>query len=126
MQLGNHIFTSSNFIMWSITIRMALIARNKLGFLDGSILHAADSDDYIVKSGFLTLWIKSWLNLSFFSTLLISFGRNCVRNLATQMHLFLLIFTKKLVHTEQNDASNAEYFGNSKKILNSDQLRRHP
>lgn len=37
MQLGNHVFTDSNFINWSRTVRMALIARTKIAFVDGTL-----------------------------------------------------------------------------------------
>lgn len=37
MQLGSHVLTGANFTHWSRTVNMALIARNKLGFFNGSI-----------------------------------------------------------------------------------------
>uniref|UniRef100_A0A803MD32 Retrotransposon Copia-like N-terminal domain-containing protein n=1 Tax=Chenopodium quinoa TaxID=63459 RepID=A0A803MD32_CHEQI len=48
MQLGKHILTGPNFINWSIAVKMVLIARNKLEFVDGTLLapEKKESKDY--------------------------------------------------------------------------------
>ena len=45
--LTNYVFHGSNFVNWSRSVRNALIARNKLGFLDGTLRKPAiNSPDY--------------------------------------------------------------------------------
>lgn len=47
MQLGSNILTGSNFVNWNRSVRMALIARNKLQFVDGTLLSPGiDHPDY--------------------------------------------------------------------------------
>ncbi|XP_021751893.1 uncharacterized protein LOC110717489 [Chenopodium quinoa] len=47
MQLGTHVLNGSNFLNWSRAVKMALIAQNKLQFVDGSLpMPATDSADY--------------------------------------------------------------------------------
>ena len=62
--ITNHTFNGNNFINWNRAVRDALIARNKLGFLDGTLKKPAiDSSDY-------QKWIRndhmvmSWLSNS--------------------------------------------------------------
>lgn len=47
MQTVNLPLTTSNFLNWSRAIKMALIARNKLGFVTGSLsMPEPDSSNY--------------------------------------------------------------------------------
>lgn len=47
MQLGNHILSGSNYLNWCSTVKMALIARNKLQFVDGTLpMPSVSSPDY--------------------------------------------------------------------------------
>ena len=45
--LTPHVFTGSNFINWSRSVKVALVGRNKLGFINGALKKLAeDSSDF--------------------------------------------------------------------------------
>lgn len=69
MQLGSHLLTGPDFLNWNRSVRMALIARNKLQFVDGTLLSPSiDSTDYhkLLRNNYMVL---SWLLNSMDKTL---------------------------------------------------------
>ncbi|PWA39058.1 hypothetical protein CTI12_AA575550 [Artemisia annua] len=74
MTLKNMPFNGANFLGWSITIKMALGAKLKLGFIDGSSSkHAVIDNDYQrwIRYGYLvTCWILNSMVAELFESFL--------------------------------------------------------
>ncbi|XP_021738412.1 uncharacterized protein LOC110704911 [Chenopodium quinoa] len=130
MQLGNHILTGSNYINWSHTVHMALIARNKLQFVDGTLPSpVVDSPDYQkwLRNDYM---VMSWLLNSIDKNLTESFmfvnsSSDLWKEIAERFgqsnapQLFEL--HRILGSMNQNNDSIAEYYGRLKSIW--DQLQ---
>ncbi|XP_021736561.1 uncharacterized protein LOC110703118 [Chenopodium quinoa] len=124
MQLGSHVLTGANFINWSRTVKMALIARNKLGFVDGST-PMPDSDsldyqkwlrnDYMIMSWLLNSMDKNLSESFLFVNSSAQLWNELKEKFGHSNLPQLFDFHRSLTYIQQNDASIAEYFGNLKK-----------
>uniref|UniRef100_A0A803NB22 Integrase catalytic domain-containing protein n=1 Tax=Chenopodium quinoa TaxID=63459 RepID=A0A803NB22_CHEQI len=130
MPLGTHILTGANFLNWSRAVKMALIARNKLQFVDGSLpMPATDSadyqkwlpNDYMVMSWILNSMDKvlaeSFMFVNSSNQLWIELTERFGRTSAPR----IFELHKNLTSIQQNDMSIAEYFGQLKSVW--DQLQ---
>uniref|UniRef100_A0A803LWM9 Retrotransposon Copia-like N-terminal domain-containing protein n=1 Tax=Chenopodium quinoa TaxID=63459 RepID=A0A803LWM9_CHEQI len=73
MQLGNQILTGSNYINWCRIVRMALIARNKICFVDGTLIppdSASDDHKKWLRNDYM---VMSWILNSMEKTIAESF-----------------------------------------------------
>lgn len=52
-QLGQIVFNGSNYVNWSRSVKLALGAKNKIGFIDGSLSRPADDSVDLQK------WIRN-------------------------------------------------------------------
>lgn len=73
MQLGNRILMGPNFLNWCRTVKMTLIARNKLQFVDGSLPMPAESSLDFQKLIRNDCMVMSWILNSMDKTLAESF-----------------------------------------------------
>lgn len=130
MQLGTHILTGANFLNWCRALKMALIAQNKLLFVDGSLLMpATDSadyqkwlrNDYMVMSWILNsmnkVLVESFISVNFSNQLWIELTERFGHTSAPR----IFELPKTLTSIQQNDSSIAEYFGQLKCVW--DQLQ---
>uniref|UniRef100_A0A803MDK1 Reverse transcriptase Ty1/copia-type domain-containing protein n=1 Tax=Chenopodium quinoa TaxID=63459 RepID=A0A803MDK1_CHEQI len=125
MQLGNHILTGSNFLNWSRTVRMALIARNKLQFVDGSLPSpGVDSPDYQkwLRNDYM---VMSWILNSIDKNLVESFmfvnsshglWKEISERFGQSNAPQLFELHRNLIYTNQNNDSIAEYYGKLKSV----------
>ncbi|XP_021866456.2 uncharacterized protein [Spinacia oleracea] len=130
-QLGQIIFNGDNYLNWSRSVRLALGAKNKLGFVDGSLLRpSADSSD-------LQKWVRNdymatgWILCSMEKSIAESFIFNhSARDLWLEMQERyvhsnapqLYEIHKKLMSIEQNDDSIAVYYGKLKQVWDKLQI----
>ncbi|XP_074377619.1 uncharacterized protein LOC141719137 [Apium graveolens] len=129
-QLGEIIFNDNNYFNWSRSVQLALGAKNKIDFIDGSLTRPADDsqdlqkwirNDYMV-TGWILYTIDKQITGSFIFTpsarsLWIEIQERYGHSTAPQLYEF----HKRLMSIEQNDDSIAEYYAKLKKVW--DQLQ---
>ncbi|XP_021726194.1 uncharacterized protein LOC110693369 [Chenopodium quinoa] len=121
--LGTIVFNGKNYVNWSRSVRMALGAKNKLGFIEGKIPKLnVSSDDY-------NQWIRNdcmircWLSASVTpqiaeQMLIVNSAREFWTELAERFgqsnapQIYML--RKELNGLKQNNMSVSEYFGKLK------------
>ena len=66
--LTNYVFHGSNFVNWSRSVRNTLIARNKIGFVDGTLrkpaLNSPDYQKWIRNDHMVMTWIMNSMERS--------------------------------------------------------------
>ncbi|XP_071714238.1 uncharacterized protein [Rutidosis leptorrhynchoides] len=73
MTLTTTLFNGSNFLEWSRTVKMAIGAKLKLGYIDGSLVKPAVTDDDYQKWTRCDYMVKCWILNSMISELSESF-----------------------------------------------------
>ncbi|KAK1390070.1 hypothetical protein POM88_018248 [Heracleum sosnowskyi] len=129
-QLGQIIFNGSNYVNWSRSVKLALGAKNKIGFIDGSLSRPTDDsvdlqkwirNDYMV-TGWILYSIDKDIAESFIFTpsardLWLEIKERYGHSNAPQLYEL----HKNLISLEQHDDSIVVYYGKLKKIW--DQLQ---
>ncbi|XP_021738809.1 uncharacterized protein LOC110705276 [Chenopodium quinoa] len=127
MQLGNHILTGSNFLNWSRTVRMALIARNKLQFVDGTLPSPSPDyqkwirNDYMVMSWLLNSVDKSLAESFMFVNSSADLWKEISERFGQSNAPQVFELHISLSSSNQNNDSIAEYYGRLKSVW--DQLQ---
>lgn len=128
-QLGQIVFNENNYVNWSRSVQLALGAKNKTFFVDGSLPRPSDNspdlqkwirNDYMV-TGWILYSIEKSIAESFIFTpsarqLWLEINERYGHSNAPQLYEF----HKTLMTIAQQDDSIADYYGKLKKIL--DQL----
>ena len=60
-QLGNIVFNGNNYLNWSRSVRMALGAKNKLDFIDGSLPKPDEGSEDLGKWNRNDYMVRCWL-----------------------------------------------------------------
>lgn len=129
-QLGHIVFSGNNYVNWSRSVSLALGAKNKLGFVDGSLLRPGDEsldlqkwirNDYMVTGWILNSIDKSIAESFIFTPsardLWLEIRERYGHSNAPQLYEF----HRTLMATTQNDDSIVEYYNKLKKVW--DQLQ---
>ncbi|XP_021730466.1 uncharacterized protein LOC110697396 [Chenopodium quinoa] len=131
MQLATHVLTGSNFLNSSRTVRMTLIARNKLQIVDGTLaIPSEDSpncqkwirNDYMVMSWILNSIDKSIAESFMFVNSSSQLWSEISERFGHIIAPRLFELHRSLTSTQQENASIAEYFGRLKAIWDQLQL----
>ncbi|XP_074352355.1 uncharacterized protein LOC141691521 [Apium graveolens] len=129
-QLGQIIFSGNNYVNWSRSVQFALGAKNKIGFIDGSLSRPDDDsvdlqkwilNDYMV-TGWLLYSIDKSIAVSFIFTpsardLWLEIQERYGHSNAPQLYEI----HKSLMSIVQNDDTVVEYYNKLKKVW--DQLQ---
>lgn len=124
-QLGTHLFNGDNFVNWSRGVRLALGAKNKLSFIDGSLSRpAATSDDcqkWIRNDYLVTSWILHSMESTYSESFIFT---NSAKQLWEEIHErygqsnapLLYDLHRSLTSIEQGNMSIAEYYAKLKRV----------
>ncbi|XP_056689291.1 uncharacterized protein [Spinacia oleracea] len=123
--LGIQLFNGDNFVGWSRGVCLALGAKNKLGFIDGTITKpdptSTDFQKWIRNDYMITCWILRSMEKSLAESF--AFARTAqelwedVRERYGKCNAPLLYdLQRSLTSIEQDDLSIAEYYGKMKKV----------
>lgn len=124
-QLGHIVFYGNNYVNWSHGVMLALGAKNKLGFTDGTLVRPPHDlvdlqkwirNDYMV-TGWLLNSIEKSIAESFIFTpsardLQLEIKERYGHSNAPQLY----DFHKTLMSTSQNDDSIVDYYNKLKKV----------
>ena len=72
-QLGHFVFNGNNYVNWNRSVSLALGARNKLGFTDGSLARQSDESEDLQKWVRNDYMVTSWLLNSIDKSIIKSF-----------------------------------------------------
>ncbi|XP_010668098.1 uncharacterized protein LOC104885090 [Beta vulgaris subsp. vulgaris] len=120
----NYIFNGNNFINWNRVVRVALIARNKLGFLDGTLKKPAPNssdyqkwnrNDHMVMSWLSNSMEKSIVENFLFADSTFQFWTEVVERYG-HTNIPQLYKHRTLMKTEQGNQSVAEYYSKLKRV----------
>ncbi|XP_074352674.1 uncharacterized protein LOC141691820 [Apium graveolens] len=124
-QLGTMLLSGDNFINWSRSVKMALGAKNKLGFIDGSLHKPAEDsvdynkwirNDYMVMS-WLTSSMEPVISDSFiFATSAHDLWTDVADRFGKSNAPLLYELHTTLIKIRQDNMSIAEYFGKMKSV----------
>uniref|UniRef100_A0A803LCR8 Retrotransposon Copia-like N-terminal domain-containing protein n=1 Tax=Chenopodium quinoa TaxID=63459 RepID=A0A803LCR8_CHEQI len=117
--LGSIIFNGNNYLNWSRSVKMALGAKNKLGFINGKISKPSpDSDDYekwIRNDYMIRCWLSASVSPSIAQQLLLCESSKAFWDELLEIYgeinapqLYLL--KKELNNLQQNDLSVGDYY----------------
>lgn len=129
-QLGQIVFNGNNYVNWSRSVQLALGAKNKIGFIDGTLSRPAeDSDDlqkWIRNDYMVTGWIlysieKSIAESFIFTPSALDLWLEIKERYGHSNAPQLYEHHKNLMSIEQHDDSIADYYAKLKKIW--DQLQ---
>ncbi|XP_048496228.1 uncharacterized protein LOC125495523 [Beta vulgaris subsp. vulgaris] len=130
-QLGSHKFNGDNFLSWNRVIRMALGAKNKLCFVDGSCKRPATNDPDLQKWIRNDYMVQSWIINSMDKTISEGF---LLQQSARQLYEEILerygqsnapqLFElhQKLTSIQQDSHSIVEYYSQLKRVWDEIQL----
>ena len=122
--LSSIIFNGNNYLPWSRSVKMALGAKNKLGFIDGNITKPApDSQDYsrwVRNDYMLRCWLFASVTPEIADVLILSesakgFWDDLVERYGQPSAPQLYSIKKEVTGLMQNEMSVAEYYGKLKR-----------
>lgn len=122
--LGSIIFNGGNYLNWSRSIRMALGAKNKLGFIDGNITKpSSDSEDlskWIRNDYMIRCWLFASVTPSIADQMIFSesakmFWDDLLERYGQSNAPQLYMIKKEVTGLLQNEMSVSEYYGKLKK-----------
>ncbi|XP_017256401.1 uncharacterized protein LOC108225961 [Daucus carota subsp. sativus] len=124
-QLGHVVFTGNNYINWHRSVTMALGAKNKLGFTNGSLVRPSDDsedlekwirNDYMVCSLLINSIDKSIAESFMFVSSAQELWSEIAERYGHSTAPQLYDLHKNLMSVQQNDDSIAQYYNKLKKV----------
>lgn len=124
-RLGTVIFNGNNYVTWSHSVTSALGAKNKLGFVNGTLIRPADDSDdlqkWIRNDYMVTVWLINSIDVSISESfvftpsardLWLEIKERYGQSNAPQLY----DIHKNLMKIVQNDDSIVEYYNKLKKV----------
>ncbi|KAK9668861.1 hypothetical protein RND81_13G092000 [Saponaria officinalis] len=125
LHLVPQVFSGKSFLRWSRTIKIALIAKNKFGFVDGTYAKPADShatyNDWIRTDYTIMRWILNSLSDTIADSLsYVTSSKHLWDELEERFNQsnapYLYQLRKDVIQIVQNDSSVAKYYSRLKSV----------